>query len=366
MFEGTFEKLISLITSAASSPAVASSAITRTPSKTSIAVGRPLNLDEIDRKDSIKKAGSSKDAKGTQEREAYYRYETESDEPDDSDDEYVETFTFAKNIPDPKKVLTGPPSNNSKPADYLRIIGNDTDTECSLIDRKVKIVGTCEETVKEALDRFRNLQSIYKRRKRTTTVVPCVHYPLEAPEFGLYFCSLERYAHQGYVDVFTRSSSPLHVILPAFKNSSGNYQKPREIIDTPQPQQQWVQHQQQEIQRHQQQQSMTLDERMRMATLEHKNTFNNPNSGLAPDQTPLWGENKSFISRPSAQSVRSQPPSRPTAPPIKKEPVEDFPSLPSAPRVATPKKGSGRRVMRLTNQKSAAVARSPSRTNMDM
>jgi hypothetical protein len=330
--------------------------------KLPIAVGRPLNLDEIDRKYASNMAGSSKNVNDKQEREAYYRYETESDEPEESDDEYVETFTFAKNILNPKDVLTGPPSNNSKPVDYLRVIGNDTDTECSLIDRKVKIVGTCEETVKEALDRFRNLQSIYKRRKRTTTIVPCVHYPSEAPEFGLYFCSLERYAQQNFVDVFSRSSSPLYIILPAFKRN-GNYQKPREFIDVSQSQAQWVQSQQPEIQ----QQSMSLDERMRMASLEHKKSFNNPNIGLAPDQTPLWGENRTFVSRPSAQSVRSQSSSRAATPPAKKEPVEDFPSLPSAPpRVATPKKGPARRIMRVTNQKSAKVATSPSRTNMDM
>lgn len=358
--------MTSLINSAATCPATSSPATAHNSPKVSIAVGRPLDLDEIDRKHAMKKGGSSRDVNGKQEREAYYQHETESDEPEDSDDEYVETFTFAKNIANPKEVLTGPPSNNSKPPDYLRIIGKDTDTECSLIDRKVKIVGTCEETVKEALDRFRNLQFIYKRRKRTSTIVPCVHYPMEAPEFGLYFCNLEKYAQQGYVDVFSRSSTPLHVILPAFKNSSGNYQKPREIIDVPQHQQQWVQRQQQELQLQQQQQRMNLEERMRMASLEHKNAYNNPNSGLAPDQIPLWGENKTFISRPSVQPARSQTPSSSGTSPIKKEPVDDFPSLPSAPRVSNTKKAPARRVMRLTNQKSAAVASSPSKTNMDM
>ncbi|KAI8078021.1 uncharacterized protein B0P05DRAFT_471183 [Gilbertella persicaria] len=308
------------------------------------AVGRPLDLDAAMKMNSSNRRSSY--------------YETESDGSDEDDGEIVETFTFAKNIPNPRDVLTGPPVNNARPADYLRIIGNDTDTECSLIDRQIKIVGTSEEAVKEALERFRNLQTIYKRRKRNTICVPCIHCPDDgAPPFGLYFCSLERYAHHlHFADLLEPPSAPLHVIIPSFKNNAGSFQKPFELIDavpkTIAPlQQQWVQRQ--APVRSSSQQKLSIDERMRLASLEHKKaSFGNPNYGMAPDQRPLWGENKTFVVNPSAQSIaKQQQQQQVSAAPA--EPVDDFPALPTAPRVAMPKKGSARRVMRLTSQKAS-------------
>lgn len=336
-----------------SPPPSASITSTSTPELTRIK-GRPLDLGEIEE-------GPSDVAvvEGGETSYSNLYYETESDVPDsDSDDEFVETFTFAKNIKEPREVLTGPAVNNSKPADYLRIVGNDTGTECSLIDRRIKIVGTRKEAVEEALERFKNLQSIFKRRKKDTQYVACVHYPTEAPEFGLYFCDLERYAQQSYVDLLERPSGPLHVILPVFKDRTGVYAKPAELLDVsqPSPTQQWVQRQHQQRQM-QQESAMSLDERMRMASLEHKKQgFGNLNAGMAPDLQPLWGENKTFVVRSSAQSPSPAPKKgtpQPPPYPMKKEPVDDFPSLPSAaPRVA-PKKTATRRVMRLTNQKAS-------------
>ena len=339
LFEGTFETLAAMVETPRQSPA----SVRSTNSSTSI-MGKPLNLDELDKKYPDKG------------KDDYYYY-TESDEAEESDEEFVTTFTFAKNIANPKEVLTGPPSSNSKPPDYLRIIGNDTDTECSLEGRSVKIVGTCEETIKEAADRFKNLQTMYKRRKRTTTVVPCVHYPVESPPVGLYLCDLQRYAHRLYVA--NTLNEPAYVMLPVFKDKTGNYQKPKDLLDTAPvitTTTQWV--------AQQQQQQLSLDERMQLATLEHNRGFGNQNAGLAPDLTPLWGENKNYVVRKN--SPKSPPPGR-MAPPPPKNPADDFPSLPTAPRpTVTKKQTTTRRVVRLVNQKASPKVASPARSNLDI
>lgn len=329
--------------------------------------GRPLNLEKLDQ-DIAATSGAAPDTPASENNTttptanstgAYFYGDTESDEPDtEEEDEFVETFTFAKNVSDPREVLTGPPVNNTKPVDYLRVIGNDTNTECSLIERRVKIVGTSKEAVQEAQERFRNLQTIFKRRRRGTQYVACVHYPTEAPEFGLYFCNLERYAQQNFVDVLERPSSPLYVILPVFKDRTGKYAKPVDMLDSAQqsPTQQWVQRQHQQQQMHQES-SLSLDERMRMATLEHKKRgYGNASAGMAPDLVPLWGENKNYVVRSSAQPPASAfRNGSPASTPPPKAPEDDFPSLPSAaPRVA-PKKTNTRRVMRLTSQKASAA-----------
>ncbi|KAI7893762.1 uncharacterized protein EV154DRAFT_500723 [Mucor mucedo] len=347
-FAGTFEDLDSLSKSARPSPT--NSTLRSSSSRTPPMVGRPLNPEEVDKKHAIKKGGATNE---NNEREAYFTYETESDEPEDSDEEFMETFTFAKNIQNPKEILTGPPSNNSKPPDYLRIIGNDTETECSLHGRDVKIVGTCQRSIKEAADRFRNLQTIFKRRKRPTNVVPCVHYPTESPRFGIYFCSLDRYAQQAYVAT-PALTSPVYVMLPVFKDKHGNEQKPKDLLPAVQnqPPPQWVSQQQ-----HQQRQpDLSLDERMRLASLEHRKGYGNENAGMAPDQNTLWGENKPYVVRQSASKPVPSP--KPTAAPVQKPPQEDFPSLMSTPRppVKKPQQNT-RRVMRVIPQKSA---RSPS------
>ncbi|KAL9556054.1 hypothetical protein PS6_002548 [Mucor atramentarius] len=363
-FHGTFEDFESMLSSATASPTVS------TPSNVIRIKGRPLDLEKLDQ--DVATASTPETPVADNQTGAYFYGDTESDEPDsDEEDEFVETFTFAKNVSDPREVLTGPPVNNTKPVDYLRVVGNDTNTECSLIDRRVKIVGTSKEAVKEALERFRNLQTIFKRRRRGTQYVACVHYPTEAPEFGLYFCNLERYAQQNYVDILERPSAPLYVILPAFKDRTGKYAKPVDLLDSAQqnPTQQWVQRQR-EQQQMQQESAMSLDERMRMATLEHKKRgFGNTNAGMAPDLTPLWGENKNYVVRSSAQPSARPPVSRPNngapEPPPRREPENDFPSLPSAAPRVMPKKTNTRRVMRLTNQKASAavspgIPRSPS------
>ncbi|KAI9487622.1 MAG: hypothetical protein EXX96DRAFT_553994 [Benjaminiella poitrasii] len=378
-FKGTFQDLEDIRSSNASSP-VSSSRDSPAPelSSSSPIQVRSLNLEELDRM--FDKDADNSEAQGNKKETDYYDYqETESDEPD-SEEEYVETFTFAKNIRNPKEVLTGLSVNNNKPADYLRVIGLDTETECSLIDRQIKIVGTSEESVKEALERFRNLQAIYKRRKKATIVVPCIHYPVDFKELGLYFCNVERYAQQDFVDVLTRPTVPYHVILPVFKGKNGEYQKPRELITSAPSQaisaQKWGQHQQPQPQ-HKAQKELSLEERMRMASLEfQRGPSYSPSVNMAPDQRPLWGENKTFVVRSSARSTqsnyRSQSPG--SSPSLsssdassvvpESDPVDDFPALPV--HAPPPKKTPVRRVMRLKNQKSASASKKPAKANTEI
>lgn len=388
-FVGTFEDLESMKESLSARPSptlinIARSSKSNSPTvqsprsdntSTTVIIGRPLNLEEVDRQHAQSSIDTTTNGTNpNQEREAYYRYETESDEPDSNDEEYVETFTFAKNIQDPKKVLTGPITNNTKAPDYLRIIGNDTDTECSLNGRDIKIVGTDVESIKEALSRFRNLQTMFKRSKRPTTIVPCVHYPTESPELYLYFCALERYRYQHFVSTF-QIGSPLFVMLPVFKDQKkGVFNKPKDLVDGPvrsQPPQeqmtpppQWIQQQQQ--------QQLSLDERMRLATLEHKRGFGNSSAGMAPDLTPLWGENKNYRINPSATTAPGpSPPPRgtpPQQPPVMKQPVDDFPALVNSSPKPTkqPQQTQQRRVMRISSQKASAAVHSPPRSQLDM
>jgi hypothetical protein len=115
--KGTYEDLE--IISAMPSPIQS-----RVSSASSAAIGRPPTLDKS-KEEKVKKEGS----------EAYYYNETESDDSDEDEDEFIETFTFAKNVRNPMDILSVPSVGGSKPIDYLSVIGNDTDTECSLINK---------------------------------------------------------------------------------------------------------------------------------------------------------------------------------------------------------------------------------------
>ncbi|KAI8874596.1 hypothetical protein K501DRAFT_281173, partial [Backusella circina FSU 941] len=270
--------------------------------------GRPFNLDR----------GSNKNS---------YYSETESDESED--DEFVETFTFAKNISNPREVLTGQVAGNLQAADYLRVIGRDTGTECSL-------------------------QKERKRRKRGTNRVACVHYPVESPPFSLYFCNIDRYALKKYVDLFGNVPRPFFVLLPVFKNSQGKHEKPKGLLDvaaSPQVVPQWIAQQQ-------------LDERMKYAAINvhQKNDFSIPYLGTAPDNNTLWGENKRFVTRTNTPPSKgsSGPSSRSSTP---AEPVDDFPALVSKPKKAANKTPT-RRVIRLPTQKSAKPSKGPKKSQL--
>jgi hypothetical protein len=269
MMKGTYEDLE--IISAMPSPIQS-----RVSSASSAAIGRPPTLDKS-KEEKVKKEGS----------EAYYYNETESDDSDEDEDEFIETFTFAKNVRNPMDILSVPSVGGSKPIDYLSVIGNDTDTECSLINKKVNIVGTNESSVKEALQRFKNLQTIYKRSKRPTSVVSCIHMPSET-EFAIYFCSLDRFAHKVYVDLL-KAGGPYWVLLSVLKDDKGSYQKPKDLLDVPVPPTStrisWMQAQ--EKHSPQQQLEMSLEERMKRANF--KTDFGNTQYGMAPDQRLFWG-----------------------------------------------------------------------------
>lgn len=214
----------------------------------------------------------------------------------------------------------------------------------------MNIVGTNESSVKEALQRFKNLQTIYKRSKRPTSVVSCIHMPSET-EFAIYFCSLDRFAHKVYVDLL-KADGPYWVLLSVLKDDKGSYQKPKDLLDVPvspmSTRISWMQAQ--EKHSPQQQLEMSLEERMKRANF--KTDFGNTQYGMAPDQRPLWGENKNYVHVPSMQTTPPRKPATSAATPPPKSPQGDFPALPSTPRKAPPAKGPQRRVVRVLPQKS--------------
>ncbi|CAO3664663.1 unnamed protein product [Rhizopus stolonifer] len=363
---GTYEDIEDISeTYSPSQPIVSSSS---SPAASSPAVGRAPILDQD--KNEVRKP---------EKRGAYYYNETESDGSDSEEEEFVETFSFAKNVRKPTDILNVPSVGGKKPIDYLTVIGNDTDTECSLVDKTVKIVGSNEASVKEAHQRFKNLQTIYKRSKRPTSVVSCVHIQSDE-DCGIYFCHLDHFAHKAHIELLSMKDAPYFVLLPVFRDERGAYQKPKDLLEasrtaplaaraqTPgiqqqqlmqkqkqkqQQQQQHHQHQQQQQQRQQQQIEISLEERMKQATF--KTTYANAQYGMAPDQRPLWGENKNFVTNPSMQAPSPSSPRAPVNPPPIQAPKsveDDFPALPTAPTKAPTKKKSAKRVMRIGSQKS--------------
>ncbi|KAF7729867.1 hypothetical protein EC973_003601 [Apophysomyces ossiformis] len=332
--------------------------------------GRPLDLDDD----------------GEKKHKTTYFNSTESEGDDSEPEDYHVTFTFAKNISNPKEVITGhPTANTTQSSDYLRVIGMETGTECSLIDRDVHIIGTNQEDVQEALQRFQVIQSVYKRRRRPTNVIPCIHYPTESPPYGLYFCDLDRYARKAYVDLPGNLIRPLYVLLPVFKDAKGVYAKPKDLVDaqvpcvmpvTMMPAPQWVSHQQRQAAENQRalnkaMQNVSIRQQQQQASPQKAQpssvmvTTPHPSGPQRDNEMPLWGENRGFVNNFALPSGNFSP-APPTSPlPTQQAhlPEDDFPSLsaaPPRPTIAPVPPQKGRRVLRLTPQKANSAARSPS------
>ncbi|KAI8138549.1 hypothetical protein BJV82DRAFT_630303 [Fennellomyces sp. T-0311] len=309
-------------------------------------VGRPLDLDDLDE---VKEKIAHVDI-----------YDLDSSD-DEATNEITASFTFSKNITNPKDVLTGPPLSNLQASDYLVLVGKDTDTECTLEGREVRIVGTDADQVKEAVQRFQNIQTLYKRRRRPTNVVPCVHYPTQSAEYGLYFCNLNRYKHKAFVDLLYHDSlRPMHVLLPVFRHpKTGAYQKPKDLLNVPEqsveqerpipPRPTWVQ------------QSSSSSS----TNAQHRRSLPNTHSNM---EAPLWGENRAFINNYASLPSTPSPTSR--AQQQQSPPREDFPALPNNRRYVPVKEPTpqphSRRVLRLTSQQADAAVHQPHQNLLEM
>jgi hypothetical protein len=119
MMKGTYEDLEII----AKTPLPIQQRAIQSSTANSPVVGRPPELDK------------AKEKKKRQPSEPYYYNETESEDSDYHENEYEETFTFAKNVHNPMEILTVPSVGGSKPIDYLTVIGQETDTECSYENR---------------------------------------------------------------------------------------------------------------------------------------------------------------------------------------------------------------------------------------
>ncbi|ORY94101.1 hypothetical protein BCR43DRAFT_495868 [Syncephalastrum racemosum] len=296
--------------------------------------------------------------------------DSDDSEPECKAQEYTETFTFAKNIRRPEEVLVGPLKNGFHPTNYLDLIADATDTECTRRDREIVVTGDSQESVADAIERFKTVQMLYKRGQRGVDIVPCIHYPTESGYYGLYFCDIERYAHKEYIDLLDDPLRPLYVLLPVFKDANtGNYRKPKDLLDVPvaaplpspslapgipaprqTPPAQWVQGKSPKP-------SRKAGNTMRESIASPVTT---PNAGMSPGYgAPLWGENRGFANNYATHRSPVSPTPSISAEPS--PPPEDFPSLqpskpaagrPSAPRIASHQKPLKHRVMRINNQKS--------------
>ncbi|KAI9020110.1 hypothetical protein CLU79DRAFT_836460 [Phycomyces nitens] len=327
----------------------------------------------------------------------YYKGDT-----DDSDDEYShqrpefkDSFVIAKNVANPQDILVGPPIGNLQPADYLKIVGHDTDTECCLVGREVQITGTSEDNVKDALERFKNLQTLYKRRRKGTTVLPCVHYPEESGFYELYFCRLDQYALKNMVYLNEDMPRSLHVLLPVFKDpKTGEYKKPKDLISgTPAPvqpkdnrptSQSWGSPSENRYDQALNKTMHMVSQQLPTAQQAAKKkptqqvmssiTTPNPRGAMREDEAPLWGENRSFVNNWSAVSNTtfgsgsSFTSTNPSGQP-KSKPQDEFPSLASTapkPTIAPKKNATPRRVMRITPQKANRNEPGPETSLLEM
>ncbi|KAI9314773.1 hypothetical protein BX666DRAFT_2029027 [Dichotomocladium elegans] len=143
--------------------------------------------------------------------------------------EFLEKFVLAKNIKNPDDVLFGPPMLQMGAADYLVVVGQQTDTECTLNGREVHIFGPTAAAVSEAKIRLMAIQTLYKRCRREPTAVPCLHLNGDKGEYGVYFCPLDQYSKQDSVATFDRQV-PSWVLVPVFKTAGGKYIKPSDVV----------------------------------------------------------------------------------------------------------------------------------------
>ncbi|CDH60737.1 hypothetical protein RO3G_04598 [Lichtheimia corymbifera JMRC:FSU:9682] len=205
-----------------------------TPTKAEVQiVGRPLDLEELEDDTKEKPAASSASTKAAPAPSLLDYLDT--DDSESEDDMMEDTFAFSKNIQNPAEVLQGVNPLNGQPLNYCKVVGDETDTICELNNREIIIKGYSQRDLKEAAQRFRNIQKLYKARRRPTIIVPCVHYPTQSDKYWLYFANLNRYAHKSFVDLmYADSLRPYYVLLPVFKDPVTNQlQKPKDLLDVP-------------------------------------------------------------------------------------------------------------------------------------
>ncbi|KAI8146208.1 hypothetical protein BJV82DRAFT_600905 [Fennellomyces sp. T-0311] len=345
--------------------------------------------DSLDYMRGPKKVGKGKGKQGKEEKSAVMKKKK---------NEFHEVFTFAKNVKDPEDILFGPPYDTMSSADYVYIVMQETDTECTPDNRTIQIFGPDAASVKSAAEKFRFLQSSYKRIRRHPTPVPCLHLSVDSEEYGLYFCDLDSYADQSYVALPQGFKRPAYVLIPSFKDKkTDKYMRPQGLLDSSQvlssasaPRQQRSAPTYEE-----------LDERFSRAS---ESPYMSPSTSwqsgqftertnAPPGQALLWGEQQYTVKhspppapnrgRGRGRGSRQQPPDKPRwgTPPMSAGTAEDFPALGGGSQAAGRGRGSsqrgggrggnnnnqrGRRVMRLTSQKSSRGSPSPPKSMLMM
>ncbi|ORZ15720.1 hypothetical protein BCR42DRAFT_328009 [Absidia repens] len=308
----------------------------------------------------------------------YYRGDTESEGESEPENEYTGQFVFAKNIAQPNDVLTGPPLSNRQQSNYLKLIEEDTDTECALVpnSKVVTVTGSTQEAVDDALSRFKQLQTLYKRRGKGPICVPCIHpNPKDSRPFRLYFADLDRYRYKNTVFVASDFRRPLYTLLPVYDDpQTGKPAMPVDLITVsqtataPRP-------------------SPTgMSSPVRQSPTSSRPSSAHPSSSrtvTSPPQqriamqenglpTASWGnrtvtQSGSSIITPEAEQWKSEQQILPTSAPSA-DPVDDFPTLPTKaakkPSVQAAGKGMQRRVMRINSQKAPFPAANPSSTTI--
>ncbi|CAO3585078.1 unnamed protein product [Absidia cylindrospora] len=308
----------------------------------------------------------------------YYRGDTESEGESEPENEYTGQFVFAKNIAQPNDVLTGPPLSNRQQSNYLKLIEEDTDTECALVpnSKVVTVTGSTQEAVDDALSRFKQLQTLYKRRGKGPICVPCIHpNPKDSRPFSLYFADLDRYRYKNTVFVASDFKRPLYTLLPVYDDpQTGKPAKPVDLINngyqvasTPRPS---------PLDMSSPVRQSPTNSRPPSANSSPSRTVTSPPPRLPNQEGGLpsasWGNRTVMQSRPNvitpeAEQWKTRQQILPTSVPSA-DPVDDFPTLPTksakTPSVQAASKGMQRRVMRINSQKAPFPTANPSSTTI--
>ncbi|KAI8343643.1 hypothetical protein BC941DRAFT_344089 [Chlamydoabsidia padenii] len=331
--------------------------------------GRPPSLSDSDKEDSSppqSTPNSSPQSQQPQGPSLKYRGDTESEGESEDEQEYSGQFVFAKNVTRPEDILTGPPLSNKQQSDYLKLIEEATGTECARKPKSniINVVGPTQEAVDDALARFKQLQTLYKRRNKKAATIPCIHpNPKESRSFSLYFAPLDRYRYKHTVFVPPEIPRPLFTILPVYKDPhTGQPMKPTDLIDKPpsgapptrtQPPVNYGP-------------PPSMQQPYRAAPPATLQPATSPQDSM-PAAT--WGnrtvtQTRQTVITPEAEHWKSGQQIKPVQPASSSSsPADDFPSLPTKPAkkptVQSPGKGIQRRVIRISNQKAGPADTPP-------
>lgn len=275
------------------------------------------------------------------------------DSNEDNEQLVNNTFSISSRIKDISKFVTGPIQQNMQTTNHLTLVGRRFNVECSLRGRQIQITGAAVEA---AFNAFSIIQKTVIGQLNPI-VIPCIHYPGQSEEYGLYFCDLLDYRYRGVVPPGMNhdETKDMCIMLPVFIDKDTNkYAKPKDLISR---------------------QQAVIEQNKPEYQIQANNQLDEIMERVANSE-PSWGENREFVNNYSdgnghipKEKLKKAFTSHKTQPPA---PVYEggFPSLPRPTHKTKPRKQAPevnrRRVMRIVPQKTANIPTSPKLSLIEM